>query len=241
MEEPMSNTPKEHREPITELLVLAALDRGERHRGTEAPGVPIWEILEHLDAPKRTKQDRATRAVLHELEASGAIKTERRRSVSLWVMTKKGAGWLRRARRAGKGPVLPESPQHRLWREAQEIAELEMSGLRQTLTSQLQHGQLLLSEPERHVSSDAWFDLSDRLERSAWMIGSASHCRWEWQEPNENQPDKDTRCDPGDEQLTTTERKRLITLRSSRRNLRRWDVFPDDQGIRSTGRSKLAR
>jgi hypothetical protein len=224
----MSNTPKEHREPITELLVLSALDRGERHRTQTAPGVPIWTILEHVDARKRSKRAREVRAVLEELVSSGAVSQARRHSMLHWAMTRKGAARLRRARRAGKAPVLPESPQHRLWREAQAIAEQEIEGLRQSLAERLEHGSRLLSEPGPTVRSDVWFGLGADLERAAWMVGSASYCLREWGEPHDEKPDKDDLCDPGDIEVTSTERQRLRRVRHGRRKLKLRREFPDD-------------
>jgi hypothetical protein len=233
----MITTPKEHREPITDLLVLSALDRGERHRTKEAPGVPIWTILDHLDTAKGTKRAREIRTVLEELVSSGAARHARRRSTTFWVLTPKGAGRLRGARRAGKAPVLPESPQHRLWREAQAIAEEEMDALRQSLTERLDHGLQLLGEPGAEVCSDAWFVLGDELERAAWIFGSASYCLREWAEPDESRPDRDSRCDPGDEHLTSPERQRLELLRTGRRDLQLRHGLLQAQQEQSPGRS----
>jgi hypothetical protein len=77
---------------------------------------------------------------------------------------------LRKARRAGRAPVLPESPQHRLWREAQAIAEREIDAARQALTEGLQHGLLLLQEPGQRFARTPGL--------SSVPSFSAAHGRW---------------------------------------------------------------
>jgi hypothetical protein len=62
-EEPMTSNAHEH--AITDVLMLAGVDRAEHHRKREdPPGVPVWTALEHLDIRRRTKRTRHVRARL---------------------------------------------------------------------------------------------------------------------------------------------------------------------------------
>jgi hypothetical protein len=47
---------------IPNVLVLAAMERAERHRARGHSDVPIWTILEHLDIPRRSAIARRVRS-----------------------------------------------------------------------------------------------------------------------------------------------------------------------------------
>lgn len=197
---------------------LAAIDRAERHHTRDVPGVPIWEITEHLAIPRRSRR---IRDVLDALEGAGVLQRSLRHGVRLWVLTSAGRRRLQRIRRAGKLPGLPESPQHRRWREARCRAEREIGSLHHNLCAVLREARSLLTvEPPPH--SDSWFDLAERLHRCTWQLGSATHCAYEWAEPTDRHADIDNHQEPGDQELSGQERARRRSLRSSRRNLSRW-------------------
>ena len=94
---------------IPDVTVLAAIDRAERHRGRL--GIPVWLIFEHLGIPRRARRVRAqTQSPLQD----GAIEQRRAHGVDIWALAPNG-----RRRLQGAGRVdLPESPQHRDWRNA---------------------------------------------------------------------------------------------------------------------------
>jgi hypothetical protein len=104
------------------LVVLAAVDRAERHNPIN-PGTPVWEILEHLDIPRRTRRARQAKARLAELVEEGLLDYFRRRSIPVWNLTPEGRKQLTQADARGRVPVLPESPQHKNWRQARALAE----------------------------------------------------------------------------------------------------------------------
>jgi hypothetical protein len=79
---------------------------------------------------------------------------------------------------------------------------------------------LLDSRPA--ASSDAWFELSERLGRAVWRLGSATYCLHEWAEPSDEVADIDDRSDPGDERLADDERARRRSHRAGRRNVALW-------------------
>jgi hypothetical protein len=113
--------------------LLAAVDRAARHRNGHAPAA--WMVLEHLGAPTRSPEGREARTRLGSLEQRGLLKRSRSRSTSVWTLTRAGQ------RRLQLATVdLPESPQHRRWRQARSLAEREAPRFRQDLEEALRDG-----------------------------------------------------------------------------------------------------
>jgi hypothetical protein len=192
LEEQMSN-PRKRRPQIPDLLVLAAVDRAQRHRVRSGEAVPSWQVLEHLDLARRSAAARELRALLAALEAAGVLASSRRHGVHVWQLTLDGRRSLTRAHRRGEVPALPESPQHRRWREARTLASEEIDRFRGDLRDALEHARSLLDE-NRPVSSDAWFESGERLQRACRRVWSASHCLHEWSEPKDVRADTDDRA-----------------------------------------------
>jgi hypothetical protein len=190
---------------MPEELVLAALDRAELHRARDAPGVPAWAILEHLDIPRRSKRARQVRSQLEALETAGSVERLRRHGIPMWALTPSGRQTVSHANAAGGVPELPESPQHRAWRNASTLAAQEIDRFRHSLRDTLAEANRLL-EADPPTQSDTWFQLSDQLRQAAWRVGSASYCLYEWDEPHDDHADIDDHPAPG------------------RRNTRTWDT-----------------
>ena len=103
-----------------------------------------------------------------------------------------------KARSTGEA-ILPESPQHRIWRHSRTLAHEQIDGFRQALRGSLAEADALLGAEK--VRSDAWFDLTERLRKACWRLGSATHCLHEWPEPDDSHADTDK-----DEVPRTTQR-----------------------------------
>jgi hypothetical protein len=198
--------------PISDVTVLAAIDRAVRHR--VRPVVPIWSIFEHLGIPRRSRR---VRTQIFELVQAGAIERSRVRSIEQFSLTPAGR---RRLRRAGE-VELPESPQHREWRNAQALAAQEIERFRDALRELLADARTLL---DSGAPSDVWFELAERLERKTRRLGSATHCLYEWAEPSDEEPDVDDFCENGDERLDPLDRQRRRARRAGRRNVGRWSA-----------------
>jgi hypothetical protein len=100
-------------------------------------------------------------------------------------------GWMdRRLGIVRDGLTLPESGQHRRWREARTEASNRIAGFRGDLRGTLDEVIALL-EADHEADSAVWFDLSERLQRVSWRLGSAIYCLREWQEPDDSAPDVD--------------------------------------------------
>jgi len=209
-------------EPPSAEAVLAAIERAARHRARETGAVPAWAITEHLDVPRRSQRARRARTHLEALEAAGSLETSRRHGVTMWELTAVGRRRLRAARAAGRVPDLPESPQHRAWRNARTAAANEIERFTRRLSADLDQAARLL-EADPPARSDAWFELGERIQRAAWRLASAGYCLREWSEPDDSRADIDDRVEPGDEKLDSAELARRRARRLGRRNITLWD------------------
>jgi hypothetical protein len=204
--------------------VLAAVERACRHRGEERPVVPVWLILAHLAIPRRSGAARAVRAQLDALSAAGALVPSREHGVSLWALSAAGRERLLAQRRAGASLELPESPQHAAWRDAHRAAGQEIERFRGHLRACLAEATSLLGATQQ-VDSDIWLELGERLQRGCWLLASASHCLYEWAEPDDARADIDTLAEsPASQppQLDDAALARRRARRAGRRNTRLW-------------------
>jgi hypothetical protein len=201
---------------IPDVTVLAAIDRSERHRGR--PGAPVWLIFEHLGIPRRSRR---VRAQLQALVQDGSIEQRRTHGVDVWTLAPGG-----RRRLQGAGRVdLPESPQHREWRNAHTLAAHEIELFRRVLHDAL---AAAMAELDGMPDSDAWFELAEGLRGAAWRLGSATYCLREWIEPSDDRADIDDHISPADLALDSSERRRRQARRVGRRNTRSWSDADSD-------------
>jgi hypothetical protein len=216
------HTPATPADRAPDELVLAAVERAGRHQAHNTPAVPVWAILEHLTVAPRSALARHIRARLGAMQAAGWLERSRRHGVPTWALTATGRRRLRRTQRTREFPPLPESPQHRAWRHARTLAAHEIARFREALRERVEHAALALdADPPLH--SDAWLELAEELQRGCRRLASASHCLYEWPEPDDARADIDEHAEPVDAQLDATERTLRRTRRAGRRNVRLWD------------------
>lgn len=218
-EEPTMSSTK----AMPDLLVVAAIERAERHSTTGRVGIPVWAILEHLDLPRRSALARHVRTRLTELESTGVLTQTRRHSVPVWTLTPTGRGRLKRARRAGTLLELPESPQHRAWRAARTLAEHEIERFHAAVETDAEALGEFLDLKDTTTLSDVWLAMGERLYKSLRRLGSATYCLKEWAEPDDAHADIDDGTSPADSVLDSAARRRAIARRAGRRNARLWD------------------
>jgi ribosome-binding protein aMBF1 (putative translation factor) len=214
---------------INDVLVLAAVDRAVRHEPRGTPrAVPGWAVYEHVGVSSRSRAGRCVRAQLTALDGS-ALSHGKRHGVETWELTAAGRRRLSRLRAKGRLPELPESPQHRAWREAHAEAGQRVEGFRTALLDDVQRArELLASTPTPgRPSSDVWFELGERLQQECRRLASATYCLGEWREPDDTRADVDNHTDPGDRALDAKERAKRQARRAGRRNMRLWDSDPD--------------
>jgi hypothetical protein len=213
-------------EPVSDALVLAAVERAERHREREGEGVMMSDIAEHLGFVHGSWTTRRLRPQLDALIAEGSLARSRRHGVVVWELTAVGRGGLERTRRASEVEELPEAPQHRTWRHARATAGDRIDGFRTEAREAVEDAAMLLYAEDPH--SDAWFGVAERLQTACWRVGSATHCLREWHEPDDGRPDVDDRCDTGDDLLDSEELGHVRYRRTGRRGVWRWPK-PDPQ------------
>jgi DNA-binding XRE family transcriptional regulator len=150
----------------------------------------------------------------------------------------RGRGRLLRARRAGRVAELPESPQHRVWREARGLAEQRIVEFWMELLEAVEHAQELLDVPRPGPpvldaadavpgpGSDEWLEIGERMRQGCRRLASASYCLWEWREPEDARADVDDFSGPCDGALDPRERAARVARRRGRRNTRLWDACP---------------
>jgi len=203
-------------------LVLAAVERAARHQANRESAVPVWAILEHLALRPRSAPARHVRSRLDALHAAGSLESARRHGVATWALTGAGRRRLRRAAGADELPALPESPQHRAWRNARTAAAQELERFRRLLSERLEQAAALL-DADPPPSSDAWLELAEELQRGCRRLASASHCLYEWAEPDDARADLDEHVEPDDRRLAPAQRKLRRARRAGRRNILLWD------------------
>jgi ribosome-binding protein aMBF1 (putative translation factor) len=214
---------------ITDALTLTAVDRAVRHR---PPGrrraVPTWVVYEHLGVSSRSRAARLLRARLAALDGR-ALSRGKRHGVVTWELTSAGKRRLSRLRAKGELPGLPESPQHRAWREARALAEQRIEGFCRGLLEDVQRAHDLLGSPHTpgHPPSDVWFELGERLHQGSKRLASATYCLHEWPEPDDAHADIDDHTDPSDKAFDPKQRDQRRVRRAGRRNTQLWESDPD--------------
>jgi DNA-binding MarR family transcriptional regulator len=188
----------ETRSPVTELptdeQLIAAIDRAERHRlrhddlpadrrRLEKPGVWLETVKEHLGLNRGGWTTRQLRPQLDRLGAAGLIEQVRRNSSKVWHVTEAGQRHLAAAQNAGRVP-LPESPQHRVWREARAQAEELIDSFRLDMRERLTGAASLLAAGDE-IGSDPWITMAERLQFACERLSSATYCMFEWAEPDD--------------------------------------------------------
>src|ERR1700688_3122941 len=176
--------------PISDELLLAAIDRAERHRAAspDDSGETLAQIKRHLSLPHHGGTTLILRPKLQALQTAGLIKASRRHSRDYWLLTDTDHQRLEALRRSGKLGELPESPQHQYWREAQVAASDRIAGFRGDLRGALDEAIGLL-EADHESDSATWYALSERLHQAGRKLASVIHCLRVWPEPDDSQPD----------------------------------------------------
>lgn len=175
--------------PVSELQVLAAAERAQRH----GDRVSHHDVAEHLGFERSGATTRRLRPQLEALRDDGSLATERYHQTELWTLTPRGRGRLGAARRRGALDPLPESPQHRTWRNAREEVATRLEGICGSVLGALEEADEVMGGGEsRPGDSAAHFEVGKRLGHEFWRLGVAIHCLREWPEPDDAKRDVDS-------------------------------------------------
>ncbi len=175
--------------PVSDELILAAVERAARHGTPE-----VWSVVvaEHLGFKRTAHSTRRLRVDLERLAspAHELVVSREKNGRDYWGLTPTGQRWLARRQRQGLVDELPESPQHRQWRKAQEEAGRRMDDFRGLLYDAIEDAWTTAGAPTA-PPSEVWFELAERLRAALWLVGSAIHCRDEWWRPDDARADYD--------------------------------------------------
>jgi hypothetical protein len=187
--------------PVTDGLVLAALERAELHEREDE--VLTYVLSEHLGFEPIPSTNRLLFPRLEGLRRAGLLTTAERRGEPFWSLTSVGRERLANDREAGDGGELPESPQHRAWRHARVKAAVRIEEFRRAQVEAAEEADRLINQYRPAMSAE-WFELSERLRWAAWRLASAIYCLNEWVEPDDDSPDVDENPGPSPGRRTTS-------------------------------------
>jgi DNA-binding PadR family transcriptional regulator len=168
---------------IPDTLLLAALDRAARH-SREGTYAGTWAVRKDLGISASSGEWRQIRRQLRTLESAGIVEAGRRNGVPIWSVTDAGREQLRSV-----DVELPESPQHRRWRDAHATAGRLAGRFRRELGNALGDAQALVRS-EVAATSDTWFELGERLQDACQRVGSVTYGLREWAEPDDRERDE---------------------------------------------------
>jgi hypothetical protein len=178
-------------EPVSDALILVALDRAERHERPnpwDETGVYWSRLLTHLGFVRNSWTTRMLRPQVEALIDAGLVRRTRNAGRVRWGLTDAGATRATQARLDGEA-ALPDSPQRWEWQRGRAEADRQLDSIRGRVARALQDALKLLYGGEG--GSEDWYDLADRLARECRRLGGATFCLDEWDEPDDEHPDLD--------------------------------------------------
>jgi hypothetical protein len=170
------------------IIILAAVERAARHERSDEVGTAT--VVEHLGFKPTSQTNRLLHLRLDGLRDAGSLSRVGRGGADTWLLTSEGREELNRRYEAEEVGELPEAPQHRAWREARVEAAVRLERFKEEMGTMLEEATALLDQPHPPRSSE-WIAMSQRLSPAAWRVGSATHCLYEWVEPDDDFPDVD--------------------------------------------------
>lgn len=181
--------------PVSDERLLLAIGRVRDH------GVPSDEgrlhrarIAEHLGFAHSSATTKLLRPQLEAMESEGLLEAVRRRGADYWRLTPKGSRRVTSLRKSNGSESLPESPQHREWRRAKEVAETYLPEIMEDLEADLEKG-LELRNSSFHSFAGGEVSLSDvrrlgvRLNDHFSLFATGLYCLFEWPEPSDAKRD----------------------------------------------------
>jgi hypothetical protein len=195
-----------------DIVILAVVERAARQERSDE--VRTETVIEHLGFVPEKGVLGPLRHRLDNLRNDGNLTRAARGGSESWVLTSEGRKLLDESYTAEEVGELPESPQHRAWREARVQAALRIEGFEAEVGTLLEEASNLIQQSLPRPHSSKWFALGQQLSLAVWRLGSATHCFQEWIEPDDDVPDVDENPGPS----------------PGRRAISAWDQAGDDQG-----------
>ncbi len=159
----------------------------------------------------------------------GLLERRRQHGVQLLALTLTAHARLLGPVGVAAASALPESPQHRCWRQARRVAREELGRVCEELRVSLKETEVLLDAVEAS-SSDAWFAVAVHLGKRCRWLGSAVHCLHEWPEPGDDLADVGHLQAPDDGAFSDRELTIRRARRVGRREFVRWRTEGSEVG-----------
>jgi hypothetical protein len=165
------------------------LTRIGKRRGSRRIGVPIFFVERHLGYSKDVRVRRRLLTRLRDATEKGWLEASDVSKQTVWTLTANGRRAL--ARRQGSEAIvaLPESPQHQAWREAHQVAGVQIAELRARFRDAFDQRSAVADSES--TQSAVWLRMADACSR----LGGATYCLFEWPEPDDAQADVAQRPD----------------------------------------------
>lgn len=176
--------------------IIAAVDRAADHSAygwqrEQAPGAAFAkQVAEHLDLPISGPGSRWLTKQLRRLAAADMLDQVDvgRGYRDLYAVTVEGDAWLAELARGGTPVELPESPQHRLWREQRASSLRDLPQMRRDARDALAAVEGLLDREEDGAAASGEFDDPGApvraLARALDALGQAAYWLREAEEPS---------------------------------------------------------
>jgi len=160
-----------------DALLCAALDRARRH--DLADEVTADYVADELTTEPPTTTPDAVRTRLTELAERGLVNQIDENDIQLWTLTPAGEQLV-----SDGAPLLPESRQHRDWRQARDNPMTNLEHLRVELKRELADIEAMLNE--QALPSPAWMKTSRRIQHLTYGMSVAIHVLHERPEPTDD-------------------------------------------------------
>jgi hypothetical protein len=177
-------------QPPADTLVLAAVARAERHSVAVVPSVLLADVAGHLGMPRGPVAGRRLRPILARLTEDGWLEHRRAHGGDHWMLTAAGQTALADAQDRDAVGALPESPQHRHWREARAAAAEHLPAFRDELHGLLARADALV-QADPAPESDEMLALAEPIWKAIRRVAFATYCLSEWTEPDDARADVD--------------------------------------------------
>lgn len=178
--------------PVSELEVLAAVARAEVHLTRHKPY--LSDIAHHLGWRYNGAATVRMRPHLRSLTGAGLLDTKgpspRYPRGQKWSVTDKG-----RRKLSSADPIsLPESPQHRRWRQDRDVAAWALEAVRLEFEEAVAEAQALVTDDGQRsrLGESAVYGAIRKFESTLHAYALAIRMTEQWPEPSDSAPDQMT-------------------------------------------------
>jgi hypothetical protein len=177
--------------PVSDERLLLAIGRTADHQPPDKPRFFRSAIAAHLGFVHNGATTLRLRPQLEAFKEAGYLEFTSKRGHPFVRLTAKGRRRIIALRRRGGVPPLPESPQHRRWREATNLAtdqfEVVLADLKRDLAEASAIPDALAPDiVEGRFTSDRLLWLGSRLNLRFRLLSTAVFCIFEWDEPTDD-------------------------------------------------------